>query len=71
MHHAMKKYGEVEVQLYAFLTLGLEGVSGQLHAAVALIPGQFDSIHFTTAKLLQVHFNNIFYHKQRYPSVSF
>jgi hypothetical protein len=31
-------YGELELQLHAFLTSALDGVSGQLHASVALLP---------------------------------
>jgi hypothetical protein len=37
-HHAMKTYWRVEV--HAFLTSALVGVSGQLHAPAALPPGK-------------------------------
>jgi len=33
---AMKAYGLVEVHFLSFLTSGLGGVSGQIHASVAL-----------------------------------
>jgi hypothetical protein len=33
---AMKAYGEVEVHFLSFLNSGLRGVSGQIHAPVAL-----------------------------------
>jgi hypothetical protein len=36
----MKTYGGVEVQINVLLTLALIGVSGQLHAPVALPPGK-------------------------------
>jgi len=36
----MKTYGGVKVELHAFFTLALDGVSGQLHAAAALLPGK-------------------------------
>jgi hypothetical protein len=35
----MEAYGEVEVQTHSFLTVVLDGVSGQLHAPAALPPG--------------------------------
>jgi hypothetical protein len=35
----MKTYGGVKVELHAFFTLALDGVSGQLHAAAALSLG--------------------------------
>jgi len=34
----MKTYLGVEIQLHAFLTSALDGVSGQLHAPAALPP---------------------------------
>jgi hypothetical protein len=36
----MKMYWGVVVYLHAFLTLALDGVSGQLHAPAALHPGK-------------------------------
>jgi hypothetical protein len=36
----MKTCGGVELQLHAFLTLTLCGLSGQLHATAALAPGK-------------------------------
>jgi len=39
-HHAMKTYWGVEIQLHAFLTSALDGVSCQLHAPAPLLTGK-------------------------------
>jgi hypothetical protein len=39
-HHAIKKYGGVEVKFHAFLASLLNGGDGQFHASTALPPGK-------------------------------
>jgi len=36
----MKAYWGVEIYIHGFLTLALDGVSGQLHGPAALLPGK-------------------------------
>ena len=36
--HTRKEHGGVDIQLYSFLTLALDGVGSQLHAAAAVPP---------------------------------